>query len=96
MKRGSTCARKLFALFILGLPFHPLAPAEEGGIRKSLIALITSLALLATQTPASACTRALYVATGAKTCSGDDADKFVEAKLFNFASLDTKFEESKK
>jgi choloylglycine hydrolase len=34
--------------------------------------------------------------TGGKTYSGDAADKFVEAKLFNFASLDTKFEEPKK
>jgi hypothetical protein len=28
--------------------------------------------------------------------SGDTADKFVEAKLFNLASLNTKFEEPKK
>ena len=28
--------------------------------------------------------------------SGDAADKLVEAKLFNFASADTKFEEPKK
>jgi len=33
---------------------------------------------------------------GGKTYSGNAADKFVEAKLFNFASLDTKFEEPKK
>ena len=33
--------------------------------------------------------------TGGKTYSGDATDKFVEAKLFNFASLDTKFEEPK-
>ena len=34
--------------------------------------------------------------TGGKTYSGDAADKFVEATLFIFASLDTKFEEPKK
>ncbi len=34
--------------------------------------------------------------TGGKTYSGDAADKFVAAKLFNFATLDTKFEEPKK
>ena len=34
--------------------------------------------------------------TGGKTYSGDAADKFVEATLFNFASLDTTFEEPKK
>jgi penicillin V acylase-like amidase (Ntn superfamily) len=34
--------------------------------------------------------------TGGKTYGGDAADKFVEAKLFNFASLDTKFEEPEK
>ncbi len=34
--------------------------------------------------------------TGGKTYSGDASDKFVEAKLFNFASLETKFEEPKK
>ncbi len=34
--------------------------------------------------------------TGGKTYSGDAADKFLEAKLFNFASLDTTFEEPKK
>jgi choloylglycine hydrolase len=33
---------------------------------------------------------------GGKTYTGNAADKFVEAKLFNFASLDTKFEEPKK
>lgn len=33
--------------------------------------------------------------TGGKTYSGNAADKFVEAKLFNFASLDAKFEEPK-
>lgn len=33
---------------------------------------------------------------GGKTYSGDAADKFVEAKLFNFASLETRFEEPKK
>ncbi len=33
--------------------------------------------------------------TGGKTYSGDATDKFVEAKLFNFASLNTKFEEPK-
>jgi choloylglycine hydrolase len=32
---------------------------------------------------------------GGKTYSGNAADKFVEAKLFNFATLDTKFEEPK-
>ena len=31
--------------------------------------------------------------TGGKTYNGNAADKFVEAKLFNFASLDTTFEE---
>ena len=34
--------------------------------------------------------------TGGKTYSGDAAGKFVEATLFKFASLDTKFEEPKK
>ena len=34
--------------------------------------------------------------TGGKTYNGNAADQFVEAKLFNFASLDTKFEEPKK
>ena len=34
--------------------------------------------------------------TGGKSYSGDAADKFVETGLFNFASLDTKFEEPKK
>jgi penicillin V acylase-like amidase (Ntn superfamily) len=33
--------------------------------------------------------------TGGKTYNGNAADKFTEAKLFNFASLDTKFEEPK-
>jgi choloylglycine hydrolase len=33
--------------------------------------------------------------TGGKTYNGNAADKFVEAKLFDFASLDTKFEEPK-
>ena len=33
--------------------------------------------------------------TGGKTYSGDAADQFVETKLFNFASLETKFEEPK-
>ena len=31
--------------------------------------------------------------TGGKTYNGNVADKLVDAKLFNFASLDTKFEE---
>jgi len=34
--------------------------------------------------------------TGGKTYSGDATDKFVDATLFNFASLDTKFEQPKK
>lgn len=34
--------------------------------------------------------------TGGRTYSGDAADKFFESKPFNFASLDTKFEEPKK
>jgi penicillin V acylase-like amidase (Ntn superfamily) len=34
--------------------------------------------------------------TGGKTYNGNAADQFVEAKLFDFASLDTKFEEPKK
>jgi choloylglycine hydrolase len=34
--------------------------------------------------------------TGGKTYTGDASDQFVEAKSFNFASLDTKFEEPKK
>lgn len=34
--------------------------------------------------------------TGGKTYNGNASDQFVEAKLFNFASLDTKFEEPKK
>ncbi len=33
--------------------------------------------------------------TGGKTYNGNASDQFVEAKLFNFASLDTKFEEPK-
>lgn len=32
---------------------------------------------------------------GGKTYTGNAADQFMEAKLFNFASLDTKFEEPK-
>ena len=32
---------------------------------------------------------------GGRTYGGNAADKFAEAKLFNFASLDTKFEEPK-
>jgi choloylglycine hydrolase len=34
--------------------------------------------------------------TGGTTCNGNASDKFVDAKLFNFASLDTKFEEPNK
>ena len=34
--------------------------------------------------------------TGGKTYSGDATDQFVQAKLFNSASLDTKLEEPKK
>ncbi len=34
--------------------------------------------------------------TGGKTYNGNVADNFVDAKLFNFASLDTKFEEPQK
>jgi penicillin V acylase-like amidase (Ntn superfamily) len=34
--------------------------------------------------------------TGGKTYTGDASGQFVEAKLFNFASLDTTFEEPKK
>ena len=34
--------------------------------------------------------------SGGKTYNGDASDKFVDTKLFNFASLDTKFEEPQK
>jgi len=43
-------------------------------IDKSLIALITSLAILATQMPVSACTRALYVAMDGTVLTGRSMD----------------------